>query len=144
VGADEFFLGPFETVLQPGEVLTEVRFPAAAPGTGQAFAEYARRHGDFAIAGAAVSLTLAGDVVGDASIALCSVGPRPIRATAAEAVLSGQRLTDELLLEAAERAGDGLEPGADIHGGTDYRVGVARVQVRRALRRAAERARGGA
>ncbi|MFN8202880.1 MAG: xanthine dehydrogenase family protein subunit M [Solirubrobacteraceae bacterium] len=143
VAADEFFLGPFETALEPGELVTEVRFPAAAPGTGQAFAEYARRHGDFAIAGAAAMVTLDGATVVDASIALCAVGPRPMPAPAAEDLLRGGEVSDELIAAACAAAVAGLEPGADIHGGTEYRRGVAAAQVRRALVKAVERARGG-
>jgi aerobic carbon-monoxide dehydrogenase medium subunit len=143
IAADDFFLGPFETALEPGELVTEARFGVAAPNTGQAFAEYARRHGDFAIAGAAVSLTLDGPRVSDASIALCSVGPRPMRAAGAERVLIGNEVDDELIAEAADRAVEGLQPGADIHGGTEYRIRVARIQVRRALSLAVQRARGG-
>ncbi|UGS38991.1 FAD binding domain-containing protein [Capillimicrobium parvum] len=143
VAADDFFLGPFETVLEPGELVTEVRFPIAAPGSGQAFAEFARRHGDFAIAGAAASVTLDGTRVTDASIALCALGPRPMRAADAEQSLIGNELSDELIAQAADRAVTGLEPGADIHGGTEYRIRVARAQVKRALSTAVERARGG-
>jgi carbon-monoxide dehydrogenase medium subunit len=143
IAAQDFFLGPFETALQPGELVTEVRFPVAGPGSGHAFVEYARRHGDFAIAGAAVSLTLDGDRVADAAIALCSVGPRPLRAADAEELLRGSQPTDELVAEAAERAVAGIEPGTDIHGSTGYRIGVARTQVRRALSLALERARAG-
>jgi carbon-monoxide dehydrogenase medium subunit len=143
VAAEEFFLGPFETLLAPGELVTEVRFPPSAPDAGWAFVEFARRHGDFAIAGAAVTLALDGDRVADASIVLCAVGPRPVRAERAEALLLGRAPDAELVAEAAERAVAGLAPGADIHGGTAYRIGVARVQVRRAIALALERARGG-
>jgi CO/xanthine dehydrogenase FAD-binding subunit len=143
VAAEDFFLGPFETLLAPGELVTEVRFPPSAPGAGWAFVEFARRHGDFAIAGAAVTLALDGDRVADASIVLCAVGPRPLRADRAEALLLGQAPDAELIAEAAERAVADLAPGADIHGGTEYRIGVARVQVRRAITLALERANGG-
>jgi CO/xanthine dehydrogenase FAD-binding subunit len=144
VGADEFFVGPFETVLEPGEFVTEVAFPIPSPGGGYAFTEYARRHGDFAIAGAAINLALDGDRVADAAIVLCAVGPLPVRAHGAEELLRGQVPDDELITSAADRAVQGLTPGADIHGGGEYRVGVARAQVRRGLSRALERARGGA
>jgi carbon-monoxide dehydrogenase medium subunit len=142
VAADDFFLSPFETVLVPGEFVTEVRFPAAAPGTGQAFAEFSRRRGDFAIAGAAVSITLHDMHVNDASIVLCAVGPKPMRATSAEALLKDNDLEDDLLVEVVERALENLEPRADIHGGTNYRIGVARVELRRALAAAINRAKG--
>jgi CO/xanthine dehydrogenase FAD-binding subunit len=141
--AAEFFRGPFETALEPGELVTEVCFPVAAPNSGHAFVEYARRHGDFAIAGAAVMLTLDRDRVIDASVVLCAVGPRPHRASASEELLRDSEPTAELIAEAAVRALDGVEPGGDIHGSSAYRTGVARTQVRRALTLAIERARGG-
>jgi carbon-monoxide dehydrogenase medium subunit len=143
VAAEDFFLGPFETVLEPGEMVIEVRFPLMKQGSGFGFVEYARRHGDFAIAGAAVTLELAGGQVADATIALCSVGPRPVRASAAEDLLRGREATPELMAEAAQRAVEGLTPSGDIHGGVEYRVGVARAQARRALLLALTRARGG-
>lgn len=144
VGAEDFFLGPFETVVEPGELVTEVSFPLARPGEGTAFTEFARRHGDFAVAGAAVRLGLEEDRVAGASIVLCAVGPRPMRAAEAERLLEG-RVPDADLIEAAARAAaQAVEPGADIHGGTEYRRGVTRSEVRRALSLAVERARGGA
>jgi CO/xanthine dehydrogenase FAD-binding subunit len=143
VAADEFFVGPFETTLRTGELVKEVRYPVAAPGSGHAFVEFARRHGDFAIAGAAVALTLDGGRVADARIALCGVGPRPLRSRSAEERLRGEAATAELVAAAAEEAVAGLQPAADIHGSSDYRVRVARVQVREAISRALERAGGG-
>jgi carbon-monoxide dehydrogenase medium subunit len=143
LSAEDFFLGPFETMVEPGELVTEVRFPVAPAHTGHAFVEYARRHGDFAIAGAAVTLTLTGERISDASVVLCAVGPRPHRASASEQLLRGSEPSDELIGQAAQRAVDGLEPGADIHGGTEYRIRVARAQARRALTLAIQRARGG-
>lgn len=143
VSADDFFLGPFETVLEPGELVTEVRFPKTPPATSHAFVEFTRRHGDFAIAGAAVTLRFDGDRIADAAIVLVGVGPRPYRAAAAAELLRGQVPGAELVAAVAERAVDGLQPGADIHGGTEYRIGVARTQVGRALSLALARATGG-
>jgi CO/xanthine dehydrogenase FAD-binding subunit len=140
LAADEFFLGPFETALAPGELLKEVSFPLAAPDSGYAFVEFARRHGDFAIAGAAVALRLDGDRVAEAAIGLCGVGPAPLRARAAEERLRGQVASDELAAAAAQTAVEGLQPASDIHGSREYRIGVARVQVRKALTLALERA----
>jgi carbon-monoxide dehydrogenase medium subunit len=142
VTAEDFFLGPFETAVVPGEMITEVRFPVAAPGSGHAFVEFARRHGDFAIAGAAVTLRLEGERVADASIALCAAGPRPHPARAAADMLRGAVPDDALLAAVADRSVEDITPGADIHGGTHYRIAVARAQVQRALVRARDRARG--
>lgn len=143
IAAADFFLGPFETAIEAGELVTEVAFPVAARHSGHAFVEFARRQGDFAIAGAGVTLTLDGDAVTSSAIVLCGVGPTPIRASAAEQVLERNEATPEVVDAAAEAAVDGLAPGADMHGGSEYRIGVARAEVRRAIVKAAERARGG-
>jgi CO/xanthine dehydrogenase FAD-binding subunit len=140
LAADEFFLGPFDTALEPGELLKEVSFPLSAPGSGHAFVEFARRHGDFAIAGAAVALRLDGGRIAEAAIGLCGVGPAPLRARAAEEQLRGQVAYEELLVAAAQAAVEGLQPASDIHGNREYRIGVARAQVRKALTLALERA----
>jgi carbon-monoxide dehydrogenase medium subunit len=144
VGADEFFVGPFETVLQTGELVKEVSYPIARPGSGHAFVEFARRHGDFAIAGAAVAVVLDGDRVLNAQIALCGVAPRPVRARRAEQRLRGEIADAELIAAAAEEAVADLQPAADIHGSSAYRVGLARTQVMRAISLAVERAGRGA
>ena len=141
VPAEEFFVGPFSTVVGAGELVTEVTFPVAPPGSGHAFVEFARRHGDFAIAGAAVTLTLDGGTVGDARIVLCGVGPIPLRARGAEDTLRGAVPDESVVAAAADAAVDGLEPSADIHGGSAYRVRVARAQVLKAISTAVERAR---
>jgi len=143
IPAHEFFLGPFETAVREGELVTEVSYPSAQTSTGFAFVEFVRRHGDFAIAGAAVTLTMAGDRVEDSRIALCGVGPRPLRAEAGEKCLRGEIATEELVVAAADAAVEGLEPSADIHGSSAYRVRVARVQVRKALTLAIDRAQHG-
>jgi len=143
IEADDFFLGPFETALRPGELLTEVSFPVAAQGSGHGFSEFARRHGDFAIAGAAAVVELEGGRIRSARIALCGVGPCPLRASSAEERLTGEVPDAEVIRAAADAAVEDLRPGQDIHGSSDYRVRVARVQVRRAISAAVERARGG-
>jgi aerobic carbon-monoxide dehydrogenase medium subunit len=144
VPAEDFFVGPFETVLEPGELVTEVSFPTARPGSAHGFVEFARRHGDFAIAGAAVNLVFEGRRVTDASVVLFSVGPRPIRAGASEDLLRGQAPDADLVEAAAARAVEGLHPGSDMHGSATYRIRVARTQVRRALTAALDRAQEGA
>lgn len=142
ITAEDFFVGPFESALQVGELVSKVSYPEAPAGQGWGFAEFARRHGDFAIAGAAATVTPAAGGIGDARIVLCGVGPRPLRARVAEAVLtSGGPATADRIAEAAEAAVAGLEPSGDIHGSSEYRVRVARQQVRIAITTAVERAR---
>jgi carbon-monoxide dehydrogenase medium subunit len=131
IPARDFFLDYLTTALEPDELLVEVRVPAV-PG-GAAFQEVARRHGDFAIAGAAAVVMVEEGVVRDARIALLGVGPTPVRATEAEALLRGGRAGEELFREAAEKAAAGLEPSSDVHAPAGYRRRVAAVLTRRAL-----------
>jgi len=106
----EFFLGPHVTAARPDELLTAVRIPRPAPDTAVAIEEFARRHGDFAIAAvlAAVRHDADGRIT-DARIGLGGVGPTPLRATAAEQLLVGQIPTEDLL---AEAAGSPIDPRA--------------------------------
>ncbi len=143
IPASDFFTGPFSTALETGELLTEVSFPTWPPGTGHAFLEFARRHGDFAVAGAAALVHLEGEVVDRVAIALCGVAGTPVRATEAESRLLGERPTPAAIEAAAEAATSDLAPASDIHGSSAYRRQVARTYVRRALTLAVERARGG-
>src|SRR6202042_2475807 len=104
VPAADWFEGYLATSRRPDEILAEVRFPAAGPGTGVAFPEVARRHGDFAIVGLAVSLTLADGVISDARLAFAGVSDVPVRAAEAEDLLVGERPSAELFAEAARVA----------------------------------------
>jgi aerobic carbon-monoxide dehydrogenase medium subunit len=140
VPAAEWFEGYLTTARQPDEILVEVRFPAAKPGTGAVFEEVARRHGDFAIVGLAASLTLADGVITDARLAFSGVADVPVRAADAEDLLIGERPSPELFEEAARRATAGIDPPADLHGSSDYRKKVAAALVRRGLRAAADNA----
>ena len=140
IPAAEWFEGYLATSRRADEILVEVRFPAAGPDTGAAFQEVARRHGDFAIVGLAVSLVLSGGVISDARLALAGVSYVPVRAAAAEDLLTGERPSTELFDEAARRATDDIDPPADLHGSSDYRKTVAAAVVRRGLRAAADNA----
>ena len=140
IPAADWFEGYLATSRRPDEILAEVRFPAAGPGTGVAFLEVARRHGDFAIVGLAVSLTLADGVISDARLAFAGVSDVPIRAAAAEDFLAGERPSAELFAEAARRATAGLDPPADLNGSSEYRKQVAATLVRRGLQAAADNA----
>jgi aerobic carbon-monoxide dehydrogenase medium subunit len=141
VPAADWFQGYFQTARQPDELLVQVRFPTAGPGTGTSFLEVARRHGDFAIVGLGTSLTLAGGAITDARLAFAGLSDAPVRATAAEEFLTGERPSDELFDEAARRAVQDVEPPTDLNGSADYRKTVAATLVRRGLRAAAEAAR---
>src|SRR6185369_6661497 len=140
IPAAQWFDGYLTTSRRPDELLAEVRFPAARPGTGVSFEEVARRHGDFAIVGLAASLVLSGGVISDARLAFAGVSDVPVRATAAEDLLAGERPSAELFDEAARRATEDLDPPADLHGSSDSRKTVAAAVVRRGLRAAADNA----
>ena len=141
VPAAQWFAGYLATSRRPDEILVEVRFPAAGPGTGAAFQEVARRHGDFAIVGLAASLTLADGAISDARLAFAGLADVPVRAADAEGLLVGQEPSAELFEEAASRATDGIDPPSDLNGSPEYRKKVAATLVRRGLREAADRAR---
>lgn len=143
IPARELFESYFTTTLAPDEIMREVRLRLPNGRTGSAFLELARRHGDFAIAGAGALLTLAGDgTVGDARISLIGVKDTAVRAGGAESTLVGGPPTEERFAEAAEAIDPEIEPLSDVHGSSDYRRHVAKVLVRRALAVARDRAEG--
>jgi aerobic carbon-monoxide dehydrogenase medium subunit len=139
---DHFFVGLFENSLQPGEVLTEIRIPKTAPGSGGAYLKLERKVGDYAVAAVAVQLQLAGGVVGGVRIGLTNVGPVPARAQNAEAALAGKVATDDVVEAAGRAAAAECDPSADLRGEVDYKRDMVRVLTKRAVRRAIERAQG--
>jgi carbon-monoxide dehydrogenase medium subunit len=137
----ELFVSEFTTALKPDELLVSIEVPAQRPRTGTALVEFARRHGDFALGGAAVTVTVDGDGrCTDAAIALLAAGPAPVRPAAAEKLMAGAVPGSASIKAAAQAAVEGLEPTADIHGSTEYRIGLLRVMTERALTEAAHRA----
>jgi carbon-monoxide dehydrogenase medium subunit len=140
VPAAEWFEGYLATARRPEEILVEVRFPTAGPGTGVAFQEVTRRHGDFAIVGLAASLTLADGVISHARLAFSGVADVPVRAADAEDLLIGERPSAGLFEEAARRAVADIDPPADLHGSSEYRKKIAATLVRRGLQAAADNA----
>ncbi len=119
VSADDFFVGFFETVLRPQEMLTAVRV-ARKPGVPWGYQKFVRRANDWAIVGVAAV---------DGRVALANMGSRPLRATAAEQAMADGASA----AEAAELAAEGTSPGEDIHADREYRAHLARVLTRRAL-----------
>ena len=135
-----FSTGFMATVLEPDEMIAAIELPIWRQGHGFGFHEFARRHGDFALAGAAALLDVgAGNVVRRAALALCGVAALPIRVEAAEARLIGQPL-DATLIRSAAAAAWLVEPMSDIHAGAEYRRHLAQVLSVRALTDAARRA----
>ena len=143
VAATDFFTGLFSTALSPGELLTEISIPTPnGHARGSAFLEFSRRHGDFALAGVAVTVSLnAQGQCADARIGLFGVGDRPLLAQKAGASLMGQRPTPDAIRAAAHTAAtEEIDPTSDIHASSRYRRHLAEVLTRRALERAFERA----
>ncbi len=135
--ATRFFVGYLTTALEPDELLTEVRVPAQPPGAGWAFAEVARRHGDFALVGVAALLQCDGDRrCTDARLAFTGVGPGPVRVFEAEHHLLGRRITAAGVEEAARMVEGALDPDSDIHASAAYRRHVAGVLAARAVMQA--------
>jgi CO/xanthine dehydrogenase FAD-binding subunit len=139
--AEEFFVTYMTTSLASDEIVVEVRFPFSTSINGWAFEEYARRHGDFALAGVAVVLDTSGEECRLARLVTTGVGPTPLRLRAVERMLEHNQLTEQSIEEAAERAVELVEPDSDLHASADYRRHLVRVLTRKALRRAAARSR---
>jgi aerobic carbon-monoxide dehydrogenase medium subunit len=140
VPLSRFFLGPFTTVLEPTEIVTEVRVPDPGPRSGGAYLKLERKVGDFATVAVGVQLSLDNGRVGRAGIALTGVGPTNVQAVEAERALAGAELDDETIRGAAELAAQAARPQSDVRGNAEYKRQVVRVFTERALRRAAERA----
>ena len=140
VPADGFFTGSYATLLKPGEILTEIRIPVPAAGTGYCYSKLKRKVGDFATAAAAVTLRMKGDTVQEVAIALTNVGACALKAKAAEASLRGKALNDASIAEAARLAMSICDPVADQRGSPEYRTAMAGEMTQRALRAARARA----
>ena len=143
VDSDRLYLAPLTTSLEAGELVTEVRFRLLPPSTGWGFAEVARRHGDFALAGAIATLRCDQEgSLAQVRLAMFGVGATPVRARAAEALLSGRAPTAARLAEASRAAAAELSPDSDLHATADYRRRVGAVLAERTLTAALGRARG--
>lgn len=139
VRAEDFFLSYMTTVLEPGELLTEIDVPALPVNSGCSYQEVNRRHGDFALAGAASILALDGHgVISHARLTL--TGVTPIRSRETEEFLLGKKPSEAVFREAAQHATKNLEQDSDIHASAEYRREACAVLAKRALMQAAQRA----
>jgi len=138
VPAGEFFLGPLESAVQPGELAVEARFPVLPPASGTGFAEVSRRRGDYALCGVAAMVSLAGDgTVAEARASYLSVAPAPLVLDLTDAI-AGQRADPAAAYTAARQlAAHQVDPDGDIHATAAYRRQLAGVLTERALREAA-------
>ena len=141
IAAIDLFRAYLTTALEPDEILTEVCFPRYPAGTGWCFMEESRRHGDFAMVGVAVLLTLdTARQCTHVAVVLCGVGGVPHEVAAAPALLLGHTVDDARLHDIAQTAASEIEPESDLHASTEFRRHLSAVLTQRALRKAAERA----
>lgn len=134
----EFHTGPYETVVEPGELLTELRVPIR-PGGSSAYVKVERRVGDWPLAAAGAALWLADGRIAEAGIGLTAVRAEHFVAAEAEDVLRGAVPSEELFAEAGRVAAEHCDPGSDQRGPADYKRHLAGELTTRALRRAYER-----
>lgn len=132
VPAEQFFRGPLESAVGPGELAVEAEFPVLAADSGTSFVEVARRHGDYAVCGVAALVRLGSDgAVTSARAAYLSISPTPLVLDLTDAVAAGR---------VADAVRGQVQPEADIHASADYRRHLAAVLTERAVREATARA----
>lgn len=139
VKAVDFFHGTYMTALAENEILTAILVAPFQAGTGYAYQKLKRKTGDWATAGAAVVLRMAGGLVTQISIGLTNVAPTALRARAAEAALIGKPLDDATLAVVAQAVRAVCEPAEDLRGDIEYKTAMASEMVKRAIRAAAAR-----
>jgi carbon-monoxide dehydrogenase medium subunit len=137
IKAADFFLGALTTALEPDEIITEVRLPHWPAGRRFGFQEFARRRGDFAMAGIALFYdTDEGGKAQNAHVGVIGVGDRPRRLAGAEAALNGRAIDEATIVKAGEAASAEVEPQDDIHASAAYRRALTGTLVERALQHA--------
>jgi carbon-monoxide dehydrogenase medium subunit len=133
VKADQFFLGTYQTALQPDELLTKIIIPRAAANRRCGFRKLKRKTGDFATAACALTLTLEDNQCSDVRIALTNLGPKSFRAEHAEWLLNSQPLSEDSINAAIHLAMQVCEPAEDQRGNSQYKIKMAGEMLKRAL-----------
>ena len=142
VRIEDFFVHVKKTILQPDELLTEIKIPIPPRDTGAAFLRLAKRGGNIiSVVSAAALMSLDNGVCKTVRIAMGSVAPTPIRIPTAERVLEGSKPTDVKIREAAEKTKDSIKPISDVRASAEYRKETSAAIVRRALEQAYTRMR---
>jgi aerobic carbon-monoxide dehydrogenase medium subunit len=136
VSANDLFQDYLETAVEPTEVLTEVRIPAY-DGWGFAYEKFNRRSEDWAMVAVSALVKKNGDTIEDVRVGLTNMASVPLRATEVEDALRGQPASADSIARAAEQAGEGTNPPADLNASSEYKRHLARVLARRALETAA-------
>ena len=137
ITAADLFRGAMTTSLATDEILVEVRLPTVPAGAGCAVEEFARRHGDFAIAAVGVVIVRGGDGLAWTRIATAGISAHSMRLRAAETFLEQEGLSDSAIARAAEMAAEDVEPLSDQHASAAYRRQLTQVLTERAVLRAA-------
>ena len=141
IAAADFFIDTFQTAIEPSELLTEIRIPRWAKGSGGAYAKIERRTGDFSTVGCAVMVTIGPDgKIGDAGVGLTAVAETPFASSGARAALVGAQPNEATFRAAGAAAAAQSRPAADAHGPADYKRAMVEEMTVRALRSAVERA----
>jgi aerobic carbon-monoxide dehydrogenase medium subunit len=134
---EDLQVGPFETSIEPDEILTETRVPRAPEGS--SYFKVERRAGDYASAALGVALWMNGEEIEDVRIGMCGVGSTTLRATGAEDVLKGQSPDEDLYRRAGEAAAEECDPPDDARGTPEYKRDLVRVLIVRAMEQAVDR-----
>jgi carbon-monoxide dehydrogenase medium subunit len=141
VPVSEFLVDIFTTLMEPDEILTEIRVPLPAGRIGGAYLKLERKIGDFATVGVAVQVELSNGTIGRAGIGLTGVAGRNVQATGAEQALAGAEPGEDSFAEAGRLAAAACDPVSDVRGSAEYKRHIVDVYVRRGLARAVESAR---
>jgi carbon-monoxide dehydrogenase medium subunit len=137
IPVEQLFAGPGRTSLNSGEVLTSITVPTPGAHSGSAYLRHTpRAELDIAVVGVAASVTLLGGAIAEARISLAAVAPVPVRASAAEAALTGKAPTAEVIAAAAKAVQDSISPISDQRGSAGFRRTLSEVLTRRALQQA--------
>jgi len=140
---DQFFKGPGMTALKPSEIVTAVGVPVLPPNAGTAYISLsARGKLDCTAVGAAVMVTMSGDVCKDIRLFVASCGPTPLRAVKAEEIIRGKQISDDLLAQAGSQASQESRPITDLRASGEYRTKMISVLTERVITEASKKARG--
>jgi len=140
IAAKDFFVEMLTTALSPTELITEVRVPALAKGTGTAYVKHPHPASGYAVVGVAVVLSVSGGKCQRAAIGINGVAGKAYRATAVEQALVGQALDEKTVAAAAAQAAKGVDAQGDVYASGEFRAHLAQVYTKRAVLLAASRA----
>jgi carbon-monoxide dehydrogenase medium subunit len=141
IAVEEFFLGAMTTVVEPTEILTEIRVPVSPRRCGSAYLKMAQQASGFAIVGVAVWLRVAQDGrCEDIGVGVTGLSEKPFRARTVESRLRGNKLTPKLIAESAAQVAEGNDPMEDLHASAKFRAHLAQVYTSRAIEEAGKRA----